>query len=168
MLTARDAAESVPQYRAIFEAVETQFPGASDRERFDEGLRQLIDGLVSGLVEGTVESARQADVADAEAVRAYPRRIAAFTEETARTSQALKRFLHARVYSTTELGEGRQRSMAMIAALFQFFLDHPDRLPQPYADRAGAEPPHRVICDYIAGMTDAFCHRTFDQIAADI
>jgi dGTPase len=165
MLTAEDVAGSVPQYRAIYEAVEAQFPGATDRELFNECLRRLIDGLVSGLIEGIVESARQAGVGDAEAVRAYPRRIVAFTAETAGTSQALKRFLHARVYSTPELGEGRRRSMAMIAALFRFFLDRPDRLPQPYSDRALAEPPHRVICDYIAGMTDAFCHRTFEQTA---
>jgi len=163
MLTAEDVAASVPPYRAIYEAVETQFPGATDRERFNECLRRLIDGLVTGLIEGTVETARETGVTDAEAVRACPRRIAAFTEETAAASLALKRFLHARVYSTPELGEGRQRSMAMIAELFGFFLEHPDRLPQPYSDRATTEPPHRVICDYIAGMTDAFCQRTFEQ-----
>jgi dGTPase len=165
MLTAEDVAASVPRYRAITDAVETQFPGATDRERFNEGLRRLIDELVSGLIEGTVESARRAGVGDAEAVRACPRRIAAYGEETAGTSAALKRFLHARVYSTPELGEGRERSMAMIAALFRFFLDRPDRLPQPYSDRAAAEPAHRVICDYLAGMTDAFCQRTFEQTA---
>jgi dGTPase len=163
MLTAQDVAESVPQYRAIYEAAEMRFPGATERERFNEGLRRLIDDLVSGLIEGTVESARLAAVDDGEAVRACPRRIAAFTEETAATSRALKRFLHARVYSTPELGEGRRRSMAMIAALFRYFLERPGRLPQSYSDRAKAEPPHRVICDYIAGMTDAFCQRTFER-----
>ena len=49
MLTAEDVAESVPQYRAIHEAVETQFPGAAtERERFHESLRQLIDLLGLG------------------------------------------------------------------------------------------------------------------------
>jgi len=163
MLSAEQVAECVPQYRAIHEAVETQYPGATERERFNEGLRQLIDGLVSGLIEGVVENARQSGAAGAEEVRECPRRIAAFTEEAAVTSRALKRFLHARVYSAPALGQGRRRSMAMIADLFRFFLDRPDRLPQPYSARTLAEPPHRVICDYIAGMTDAFCQRTFEQ-----
>ena len=159
LLTGQDIAAAVPQYRAIYETVETQFPGATDRERFNECLRRLIDALVTGLIHGTVESANHAGVAAAEDVRAGPRRIAAFTETTAAASRDLKRFLHAKVYSTPELNEGRRRSIAMIAALFRFFLDHPARLPQPYSDRAAAEPPHRVICDYIAGMTDAFCQR---------
>ena len=54
MLTAEETAEAVPLYREIHEAVETQFPGASPRERFNEALRELINALVSGLIEGTV------------------------------------------------------------------------------------------------------------------
>src|SRR5438105_7428632 len=46
LLAAEDVAACVPQYQAIHEAVETQFPGASERERFHEGLRQLMDVLV--------------------------------------------------------------------------------------------------------------------------
>jgi len=79
MFTAGEIAECVPQYGAILEAVETQFPGASPRERFHEALRQLIDALVSGLVEGTAANAARANVADAEAVRHLPGRVAAFT-----------------------------------------------------------------------------------------
>jgi dGTPase len=102
-------------------------------------------------------------VAGAEEVREYPRRIAAFTGEAAATSLALKGLLHERVYSAPALGQGRQRSMAMIAELFRFFADHPDQLPAPYAARTLVEPRHRVICDYIAGMTDGYCERTFEQ-----
>jgi dGTPase len=159
-------AESVTQYRAIHEAVAEEFPEATDRERFYEALRRLIDALVSGLIEGAVEAAARAQVRDAEDVRACPHRIAAFTEETAAASRELKRFLHARVYGSADLNEGRRRSMGMIAALFESFLKVPSRLPHPYAARIGPEPepPHRVICDYIAGMTDAFCQRTWEQI----
>src|SRR5690349_78725 len=48
MLTAGDVADSVPQYRIIHEATETQFPGATAREQFHETLRHVVDTLVSG------------------------------------------------------------------------------------------------------------------------
>src|SRR5690348_9049067 len=51
LLTGQDVADHVPQYREIHETIENQFPGASDRERFNEGLRRLIDTLVTGLIE---------------------------------------------------------------------------------------------------------------------
>jgi dGTPase len=163
MFTANEIAERVPQYGAILEAVETQFPGASAREQFHEALRQLIDALVSGLVEGTAANAARAAVADAEAVRHLPDRVATFTAETAAASRALKQFLFARVYATPELAEDRRRSVSMIAELFGFFVEDPRRLPDPYTRLAETDPPHRVVCDYIAGMTDAFCRRTYEQ-----
>jgi dGTPase len=163
MLSAEDLAGHVPQYRPIFEAVETQFPGATSRERFQEALRQLIDLLVSGLIEGTVEAAAQARVADAGEVRAYPRRIVSFTPEAAEASLALKRFLHAQVYASAALSADRSRSMTMIAELFQWFVEAPERLPEGYSTRAASEPAYRVVCDYLAGMTDAYFYRTYAQ-----
>ncbi len=164
LVAAEEIAGEVPAYAAIYETVEMQFPGAAPREKFYEALRQLIDWLVSGLIEGTVELAQSSGVANAEAVRYYPRRVAAFTGSAETTSRELKTFLHGHLYSSPDLEEGRQRSMAMMAQLFQFLLDHPDRLPDAYRERAEAEPPHRLVCDYIAGMTDLFFHRTFEQM----
>jgi len=163
MFTAAEIAERVPPYGAILETANSQFPGASGREQFHEALRQLIDTLVSGLVEGTAANAARSAVADAETVRRLPNRLAAFTAETAAASRALKQFLYTRVYSTPELAEDRRRSVSMIGELFGFFIDDPRRLPEPYARLAETDPPHRVVCDYIAGMTDAFCRRTYEQ-----
>ena len=164
MLSAEDIVESVAPYRPIYEAVETQFPGASERERFHEGLRQLVDALVSGLIEGTVQRARQTGVRDTEEVRLNGSRLAAFTPEAFETRCALKKFLNARVYQSAVLHEGREQSQAMIARLFEYFLADPSRLPAVYGERAAQEPPHRVVCDYIAGMTDVFFRRTFEQM----
>jgi len=163
MFTAAEIAACVPQYGPVLGAVETQFPGASAREQFHEALRQVIDALVSGLVEGTVAAAERSGASDAESVRHVPYRLAAFSPETGDTSRSLKRFLHARVYATPELAEDRRRSVAMIGELFTFFTEDPRRLPAPYARQAESIPRHRVICDYIAGMTDAFCRRTYEQ-----
>ena len=168
LITAEQVADSVAQYRAIHEAVATQFPGATGRERFYEGLRQLIDALVSGLIEGTVASARQAGASDAEEVRVCPARLAAFTPQAADTSRALKRFLYQQVYASKDLGAGRRRSMDLIAGLFQFFFDRPDRMPPAYTQQAMAEPTHRVVCDYIAGMTDVFFYRTYEQMIGPV
>ena len=164
LIAAPDVAEAVPQYREIHEAVETQFPGATERERFHEALRQLIDLLVSGLIEGTVAAAEASGVAGVEDVRAHPVRLARFTADAGETSRALKRFLYTRVYASDALGSDRRQSMARIAELFRFFLASPDRLPQPYSQQALDTPPHRVVCDYIAGMTDGFFHRTYEAM----
>jgi dGTPase len=164
MLAAGDLAECVPQYREILDAVKTQFPGAARREQFYESLRQLIDLLVSGLIEGTIRQALEEGVGTSDDVRSHSRRLACFTPETSETSRALKRFLHARVYEAPALVEGRRESAAMIGQLFHLFLEKPGLLPQAYRDQTVDDPLHRVICDYIGGMTDTFFRRVYEQV----
>ena len=164
LITAEDVAAAVPQYREIHEAVETQFPGATERERFHESLRQLVDLLVTGLIQGTLNAAEASGAESFEEVCLHPGRLAQFTPEAAQTSRELKRFLHARVYASDALGSDRRQSTERIGELFRFFLEHPARLPQPYSQQALEEPAHRVVCDYIAGMTDAFFHRTYEAV----
>jgi dGTPase len=166
MLTAEEIAAAVPLYRGIYETVETQFPGATARERFHEGLRQLIDALASGLIAGTLQRAEETRAAGLDDVRRASRRMAAFSAEAAETSRDLKRFLHQVVYASPVLGDDRHRSMAMIGELFRFFLDRPERLPETYREQYAGEPAHRVVCDYIAGMTDGFFRRTYEQTVA--
>jgi len=164
LFSAEQIAAEAPDYAEIYETIEMQFPGSSPREKFYEALRQLIDVLVSGLVDGTVKTAAESGAATADDVRKYPRRLATFTEEAQTLSRALKSFLHRHVYSSPALEDDRERSTAMMADLFAFFLDHPERLPESYREMIGAEPGHRVVCDYIAGMTDSFFRKTFEQM----
>ena len=153
----------IPQYAEIQAAVEMQFPGAPERIRFNEGLRRLIDLLVSGLIEGTCQAVEEAGADDVAAVRRHPARLARFAPAAAATSAALKLFLRSRVYFSEPLAEERLHSASMIAELFQIFLDQPGRLPESYREEQEGQPPHRVVCDYIAGMTDGFFRRTYEQ-----
>src|SRR3954454_5048243 len=99
-----------------------------------------------------------------EDVRLHTARLAQFTAEAAETSRELKRFLHGRVYASDALGTDRRQSMERIGQLFRFFLEHPDRLPQGHAGQTVEEPSHRRVCDYIAWMTDAYFHRTYESV----
>jgi dGTPase len=162
LFTMEDAAAAAPHFAEIHAQVEGQFPGSSARVQFQEILRGLIDGLVTGLVEGTAERAQAAGVQDAEAVRMQPARLAAFTPRAAATARDLKAFLRSQVYYSAALVTERQNSTAMIGELFDYFLRHPDRLPEGYA--ISGEPAWRGVCDYIAGMTDGFFLRVYEDL----
>ena len=163
LLAAGRIGEAVPEFAVIEDEIETQFPGASERERFQESLRRTIDLLVTGLIEGTARAAAESGARNVDELRRYPRRLAAFTPAAAAANGGLKRFLRGEVYSSEALAAGRRRSTAMIGELFDFFLEAPERLPDNYREQSRGEPPHRVVCDYIAGMTDGFFYRTYEQ-----
>ena len=168
LFDASQIAAAVPEYARILDSLETQFPGASDRERFNESVRRTIDLLVTGLIKGTAQTAVESGVRGVEEIRRHPVRIASFTPAAKAANHGLKRFLHGRVYASQELTNERLRSTRMIAELFQFFVGNPGSLPGHYQEQAKAEPVHRVVCDYIAGMTDGFFYRTYEQMLGPV
>lgn len=161
LLDAESIAAAAPAYAEILERVETQYPGASVRERFQESVRELIDDLVSGLIEGTVGAAKSAGVAGVNDVRRYPERIARFTPRAAEATRSLKQFLLANVYSSPKLEEDRRQATRRLAALFEYLLEHPDDVPEDYRRRASL---HRGVCDYIAGMTDRYFQQVYARL----
>jgi dGTPase len=164
MIDVAGLAAAVPRYAVIADTIEMQYPGATPREQFFEGLRLLVDLLVTGLIQGTIDAAQRSGAANTEAVRNHPERLVRFTPETAGVSAELKRFLHAQVYQSLPLVDERERSARGIDELFRRFLDRPGLMPEPYASQARSQPPHRVVCDYIAGMTDGFFLRTWERL----
>ncbi len=161
LLSAADIAAEVPGYAEILETVETQFPGAAPRETFHEALRLTIDRLVSGLIEGTAHGARDSGVGDVEDVRRLSMRIAAFTPGAQSLNRGLKEFLHRNIYSSPALAGERARAASMIGELFDLYAGRPELMPANYQELAGRAPLHRVVCDYIAGMTEPFFLRTY-------
>ena len=154
----------VAEFDRLYETIEGHFPGASCRDRFQEVVRGLVDALVSGLVEGTVDAAGQSGASDWREVREYPTRLASFTEPAQAANRALKQFLHQAVYFSEAMVEERRSSARMIGELFEFYVQHPDKLPENYVEALATEPVHRAVCDYIAGMTDGFFLRRYQQV----
>lgn len=150
----------VPHYGELWDAVETQFAGAAQAIQFNEALRMLIDWLVTGLLEGTFHAIKASGAESVEDVRAHPERLARFATDPRETNVGLKQFLRKRVYYTPALIAERQQSSAQVAELFRFFLENPQRLPE----RDGSDPLHRVVCDYIAGMTDGYFRRLYAEV----
>jgi dGTPase len=155
--------QAVSEFDRRYEEVEGQFPGASEQERFQEVVRGLVDCLVSGFIQGTAEAAAQAAVAGVDQVREYPRRLACFTPLSQATNRELKQFLHHQVYYSELMLEERRRSTRMLGELFEFYIANPAKLPLNYVHSLAEAPVHRVVCDYIAGMTDGYFLRSYQQ-----
>jgi len=154
----------VPLFDAAYGEVDRRYPQGAQKLKFNEALKHVLDQLATDLIEHTRRQAEASGVETVEDVRRHPQRLAGFSSELARANGNLKRFLHTRLYSQPAIAEDRDRSVASLDALFQFFLEHSDRLPDYYAELAKREPVHRVVCDYIAGMTDHFLLRQCQEL----
>ena len=79
-----------------------------------------------------------------------------FSESVTAENLRLKQFLKSHLYENPAIVEDRERSVAALDELFLFYLAQPEKMPRGYTEQARTEPVHRVVCDYIAGMTDHY------------
>jgi dGTPase len=141
---------AVPAYGEILDIIQTQYPGATEREQFQESVRLLIDELVSGLIQGTELAARGSGATSTDDVRRYPERIARFSNQTLETSSRLKQLLHRNVYCSAALNKDRRDSVARLTYVFEHLVAR------------GDDP--RAVCDFIAGMTDRYFLRFYESL----
>lgn len=160
LFTVDQIGDFVPVFREMAEAVDTQFPGAPEHIRFWEVQRHVINLLVGGLVQGTVEAADKSGVESAADVRRNPVRVACMTEEAVAVSRQMRKLLVERVYSFAKLMEDRSTAVLRLRALFEYLVEHPHQVSPTYRERLHFEPAHRVVCDYLAGMTDSYVLKT--------
>jgi dGTPase len=154
----------VPIFNDAYSEIDSRYPQGRRKLKFNETLKQILNRLATDLIDNTSRRVLESGVETVEDVRRLPNRLAAFSPEIARQNGELKRFLHARLYSNSAIAEDRDRSVAALDALFLFFMEHPNRMPKQYAESAQIETRHRVVCDYIAGMTDHFLLRQRNEI----
>jgi dGTPase len=164
LFSMEEAGQAIPTFAELAEQVDMQFPGAPDRVRFWEIQRQLIGILVSGLIEGTAAAANTSGVQTLEDVRALDHRLAKLTPKSTEINGQLKTLLVERVYSYVQLVADRSAAVSKMGELFSFLVEHPDRVSSGYRESLNEMPIHRVVCDYIAGMTDSYFMRTYETL----
>jgi len=86
----------------------------------------------------------------------------ALSDPVAAALDELRTFLFERVYLREESATEQRKAVAMLRALFQHYLDHFEEVPEEYHLAPGDVPTR--IADYIAGMTDRYALRTYEQL----
>jgi dGTPase len=155
---------TVPLFDELYREVERNHPQGLEKLKFNEAVKTMLDRLVTDLIENTRAEAAASGANSAEDVRRLTRRLAGFSPQVATENAALKKFLLDRLYDQPAIVLDRERSVQALGQLFEFYLDHPDAMPKSYAELAQREPRHRVVCDYIAGMTDHFLLRQHQDL----
>ena len=164
LFTIEDVAEVIPRFAELAEQIDYQFPGASNQVRFWEIQRRLINILVGGLVQGTARAADAAGMRSVNDVRALGYRLACLTPEAAEINRQIKQLLTDRVYSYAVLIEDRSAAVGKLGELFGFLLENPECVSPGYREHLNSAPAYRVVCDYLAGMTDSYLVRRHSEL----
>jgi dGTPase len=138
-----------------FRQVERKYT-AGEKLLFNEALKSTLNALVTDLIENTRRRIEAAAVGTLENVRHHPERLAAFSPAIDAERAQAKQFLFRNLYDSELLRPQKADGEKIVGDLFSYWMEVPSALPASYQRQIVSEPPHRVICDYIAGMTDNY------------
>jgi len=163
LLTLEHIREGIPLFARLFEEAARLYPEAPKKLQFNEVLRRILDRWVTDLIENTrkqIEDLNRDGGVPAtlklDRIRSLPRRLASLSSETELERRQTKEFLYANLYYSPVLEPEKEAAERIITDLFGLWMRHPEKLPHGYQEKAESEPLPRVICDYIAGMTDPY------------
>ncbi|WGF89437.1 deoxyguanosinetriphosphate triphosphohydrolase [Marinivivus vitaminiproducens] len=143
----------------VLRDLERRHPGLERRRLVQEVIRAIINRLVVDVIEETGRRLRRHAPASPADVHAMPVPLVAFSAELLPDFQAVRAFLHRRMYRHYKVRRMQYKAGDVVRSLFRTLSDRPDCLPDDWQDRHARTPPSsrpRVVADYIAGMTDRF------------
>jgi dGTPase len=156
LLSLEQIREGVPVFERFFPEVQKMYPDASEKLQFNEALKRMLDRLVTDLIETTQSRIESEGIRTLGDVRNRPVRLGAFSHEVDAERKRTKDFLYETLYFSPALAGEKEEAERVISDLFAYWMKIPSALPQQYQEKATQEPLPRVICDYIAGMTDNY------------
>ena len=105
-------------------------------------------------------------MASVDDVRRYPERLVAFSPEVDEERREAKAFLYKALYESKPLLPEKIKAEKVVTETFDYLVAHPETLPPSYQEKVAHETLVRVVCDYIAGMTDHYVQDVWKKLGA--
>ena len=163
LLTLEKIRSGVPVFARFYADAERTYPDVIEKLKFNEAIKRMLDRWVGDVICNTKEQIDKAGVKSLEDVRDCPRRLVRLSPEVEEERRQAKAFLYGTLYYSPALDPEKEDAKDIIRQLFDFWTAKPDQLPSSYQERASQSPLPRVVCDYIAGMTDHYIYEQYEK-----
>lgn len=156
LLNLDELVSKVTIFREIFEKVKIENPSAHVKLLINATIIQLINILVTDLISNVKRVVQEKRIQTLDDVRKAPTLLVSFSNDVADMNRELKTHLLTRMYHHYRVQRMKNKAQRILEALFKAYQEDPGLLPTRYQTKMREEGKERVICDYIAGMTDRF------------
>jgi len=129
----------------------------ADPERVKyQTISALIGLFIDDLTDTTAKKISALGIETVADLRRINVSVVGFSPELTQKNHKLKMFLHENLYHHYKVERMRVKAERYITDLFRSYCNYPSLLPGKYRQKMDLLGKERVICDYIAGMTDRF------------
>lgn len=129
-----------------------------------EIIRELIGACVVDVVATTSAVLESNHLDTPLAVQQFDGNVVGYSPEMGRMVRQLKAYLYENMYRHYRLVRMQVKAERFIAALFEAYVSEPGMLPAKTQEQMDSLPVERVVCDYIAGMTDRYALEEWEKL----
>ena len=88
----------------------------------------------------------------------------AFTPEIGEATMQLRKFLFDHVYTNPLAKSEDKKAQELLVRLFEYYVKHPEEMPDLYYRNTKTEPVERCVCDFVGGMTDRYAIDRYTEL----
>lgn len=151
---------AVAAWHEVETSVRSEKPDLNERMLGHAVVRGIIDTQVRDVLNQTRENLQRLSIKSVDDVRAAWEPLVTFSPHVAQQNRELKKYLFDNLYTHHQVEIMNQKGLRIIRELFDLFVSNPRLLEPDTLKRLDSMSLQRVVCDYIAGMTDRYA---FDQ-----
>ena len=161
---------AVPLVARGWDTARAKFPDVAPKRLASELIRSQIGVMVNDLVAETRARITESGVGDVTDVRAAGRALVGFSEAMRVEERDLKRFMYANLYHHPRQLAAADAAHGIVKGLFAAYRADPAQLPEEWRERLPEAEPERSrhIADFIAGMTDRYAVRCYQDVVGAI
>lgn len=148
--------ESIKLWSERKKTIRKLHPQMNDEIRKYQIIRSLINEQVTDVITHTESNIKRFGIRKGPDAARLPERIVAFSKGLQDLRKPMREFLTNNLYQHYRVVRMANKAYRFIGSLFNIYADMPEQLPPNTKARLKKEDKHRVICDYIAGMTDRY------------
>jgi len=163
-LISEDDLKRIKLWRDTHKKITNQYNRLTTLERKYLIIRQLIDLQVTDLINNTLKNIKDMRIKNYTDVKKNKERIVSFSQNMLEMRKPLRDFLMRNLYSNYRVIRMSNKAKHFIRELFKSYVNNPLILPLHIQRRIRRDGLYRVVCDYIAGMTDRFAQDEYKKL----
>ena len=160
--------ETLPIFSNQMKIVLKKYPKLSGSKIINETVRLIINLLINDLISNSNENIINKEIINSDDVRNCDSLVIGFSDEIKILNMELKKFLYSNLYKHPDVIKMTDQANLVIENLFSAYMNDMKLIPNDYIQynllKINSGFKERVICDYIAGMTDRFAQLEYTKI----
>lgn len=141
-------------WKEVRNTIKKLYPNARKELRKYQTIKSLINLQVTDVIKESERRLKAFKITSYAKVGECRDKTISFSPKMASRQKKLRKFLMDHLYQHYRVVRMSDKAHRFISHLFKAYLTNPKQLPPHYFTRLKKEEKHRVICDYLAGMTD--------------